>query len=247
MPGGNPYHDKGGQFTSKPEAVRPAVAKAAKAFDPTALAADPIRNLMREMGAMEFEQDRRERPTSTTPHPKSGFSVRNDKPAPKLIQRAPDNYGEGEFPMIADHAKGPFGMGEKAVGPPRPLPFVYRAISEEEYQSILKTGFMQSDGRMNLSQAEGTVTALSDPTFYLPGKLASNPDGDYPGRVIKIALRPEDGWKLDRDGYVKTSQPVSVNQIVRVLATAGHRAAQREGHPRHPHADRRRHQARNGR
>jgi hypothetical protein len=75
---------------------------------------------------------------------------------------------------------------------------------------------MQSDQRMNLSQAEGTVTAITDPTFYLPGKLASNSDGDYPGRLVKIALDPGHPWRYDRDGYVKTNEPIPMKQIVDV-------------------------------
>ena len=75
---------------------------------------------------------------------------------------------------------------------------------------------MQSDQRMNLSQAEGTVTGYHGPHLYLPGKLASNSDGDYAGRLVKIALDPEHPWHYDRDGYVKTNEPIPMKQIVDV-------------------------------
>lgn len=92
------------------------------------------------------------------------------------------------------------------------IPYAYRAISEEDWQGVLQRGSMKSDQRMNLGP-EGTVAALEDPSFYLPGKLASDNPGVYQGRIVKIRLDAEDGWKLDRDGYVKTQQEIPLERI----------------------------------
>jgi DNA topoisomerase-1 len=176
-----------------------------------------LQQIVREMGALDMDTSSTDRPDLFMTHPRSGFTVRDpSKPAPKITTKTPANYGEGEFPMVADFVPGPAGLGDKQVTPERPLPFVFRAVHEDEYQEALERGFMQSDQRMNLSQAEGTVAAVVDPTFYLPGKLASDENGDYPGRLVKIALDPEHGWHYDRDGYVKTSQPIPIKQIVDV-------------------------------
>ena len=93
-----------------------------------------------------------------------------------------------------------------------PIEYAYRAISEEEYQGALKQGYFQSDQRMNLSMDEGTVAALQDPSYYLPGKLASDKPGTYRGRIIKIRLT--DKWRRDTDGYMKTSERIPLDEIV---------------------------------
>jgi hypothetical protein len=99
-------------------------------------------------------------------------------------------------------------------GSEKPIDYVYRAVSEEDYQNILKTGVMKSDGRMNLSADEGTVTSHRDPSYYLPGDTRSAPAGENPGRILKIKVREGDGWHLDgRDSYIKTSEPIPVDRI----------------------------------
>jgi len=95
----------------------------------------------------------------------------------------------------------------------RPLPHVYRAISEEDYQRMKRDDVVNTDARMNLVNSEGLVTSHEDPTWYLPGKLASNSDGEYPGRVIRIKVEPLDGWKVDTDGYVKTNVHIPFSRI----------------------------------
>lgn len=187
-----------------------------------------IRNVLGDMGAFDMEVDPEHRPDLFMKHPKSGFTVRNDKPAPTIVTKLPEQYGQGEFPMVADTVPVDFpkpddvahltahGFQKEVPGTRRPLPFAFRAISEEDYQQSLKRGYMQSDQRMNLSQDEGTVAEVGDPSFYLPGKLSSDADGEYPGRIVKIALRPEDGWTYDRDGYIKTRKPIPVEQLAAV-------------------------------
>ena len=95
----------------------------------------------------------------------------------------------------------------------RPLPHVYRAISEEDYQRMKRDDVINTDARMNLVNTEGLVTSHEDPSWYLPGKLASNPDGEYPGRVIRIRVESSDGWKVDTDGYIKTNEHLPFSRI----------------------------------
>lgn len=95
----------------------------------------------------------------------------------------------------------------------RPLEYGFRAISEDEWNYIKTNGHLKSDERMNLSPDEGTVMSKDNPSFYLPGKLASDQPGVYTGRIIRVRLRPEDGWRYDHDGYLKTKKPVPITQI----------------------------------
>jgi hypothetical protein len=76
-----------------------------------------------------------------------------------------------------------------------------------------KVGYMKSDGRMNLVPDEGTVASIEDPSWYLPGGLNSQPAGDYPGRILKIRIHPDDGWHVGSDGYIKTSGEVPLDRI----------------------------------
>lgn len=99
-------------------------------------------------------------------------------------------------------------------GDPIPVEHVFRAMSEEEWQGIVEKGYMQSDGRMNLAPDEGTVAAFNDPSFYLPGKLASSKQGIYQARIVKIRLSPH--WRLDDDGYVKTNDQIPIESIEEV-------------------------------
>jgi 2'-5' RNA ligase len=172
---------------------------------------------LRAFGAHDLETLQQWRPDLYERHPASGYMVRNDKPRQSVI------HNVGEPPRIQDTVPNKYRMNEEPVpGTVRPPTHLYRAVSEEDYQQALARGFLQSDQRMNLAD-EGTVAAFTDPTFYLPGKLASNKDGVYPARLLKIAYRDEDGWKLDTDGYVKTPLPIPMSQIVDTLRLVVHR------------------------
>lgn len=129
--------------------------------------------------------------------------------ADELTLTAPDGT-----PMEVATFQNEYGNTFGVPGTERPIQYVYRAISEEDYQGILKSGVMKSDGRMNLSMDEGTVASHRDPSWYLPGDLASDQPGEYAGRVVKIKVKEGDGWHIDgRDSYIKTSQPIPVDRI----------------------------------
>src|SRR4051794_18923082 len=110
--------------------------------------------------------------------------------------------------MIGGFVAGPAGLGVNQVTPEPPLPFVSRPIHEHEYQPARVHGFLQIDQCMNPCRAEGAVTVVPDHTFCLPAKVASDADGDYPVRHVKIALDPEQPWHYDRDGYAKTNEQI---------------------------------------
>jgi hypothetical protein len=81
-------------------------------------------------------------------------------------------------------------------------------VSEDEYGFIQRQGVMQSHGKGNISEDEGTCAmAHRSPHVYLPRTGT--------GRILKIKVHPDDGWKVDHDGYVKTTQPISKDRIVR--------------------------------
>ena len=110
-------------------------------------------------------------------------------------------------------------LGIPKYGPgPGVMPeYVYRAVTEEDYQSALARGTLQSDGRMNLDVEEGTVASATNPAWYLPGDQKSVGVGEHPGRILKIKVDPEHGWFLnDADSYVKTTQPIPMDNIVEV-------------------------------
>lgn len=84
--------------------------------------------------------------------------------------------------------------------------YLFRAVSEEDFQRILKQGYIDTDQRGNISLEEGTVTEMGDPGAYLPR--------DKPGRIVRIRYRDEDGWRVDpADHYIKTNQKVPVSRI----------------------------------
>ena len=92
---------------------------------------------------------------------------------------------------------------------PVPLKYVYRAVSIPEYEYILKTGQIKSNLSMNLGDevTQGlTCYHKSFPGWYLPD------DGGY---ILKERATP-DMFLDDRDEYIKTSSPVSINNIVEV-------------------------------
>ena len=90
-----------------------------------------------------------------------------------------------------------------------PLEYVYRAVSVDEYATILKTGKIKSNQSMNIGyEVEQGLTCYdkSFPGFYLPD------DGGY---ILKIKATP-DMFIDDVDEYIKTPNPVSINNIVEV-------------------------------
>lgn len=96
--------------------------------------------------------------------------------------------------------------------------YLYRAVSEEDWKLIQERGYMQSDGRMNLAEYEGTVaSASSNVNFYLPGGLFSDgvagQIGQAQGRVLRIDFDPADGWWVDTDGYVKTNGQIPIERV----------------------------------
>jgi DNA polymerase III epsilon subunit-like protein len=89
----------------------------------------------------------------------------------------------------------------------KPIEYVYRAISEEEWNEALERGYIESDKRMNLTDDEGTVTDAGNPSWYLPNGLG------MAGRIIRIKYDPEDGWRRDHDSYIKTDEPIPISRI----------------------------------
>ena len=90
---------------------------------------------------------------------------------------------------------------------PKPVEWIYRAVSEAEWNGIIENGYMQTDGRMNLADWEGTVATTRDPSFYLPPRLGER------GRVVKMKYDPSDGWWVDTDGYVKTPNKIPAERV----------------------------------
>jgi hypothetical protein len=128
-----------------------------------------------------------------------------------VLQRGPN----GE-PVVMDKVEQKFAFPKPDPSTARPPKYLWRAITEESWQRTLKEGAYKSQGRLNLYASEGTVTAWNTiPTFYLPGRLYSDPPGDYIGRIIRITYDPADGWKMDPKGdeYIKTQQPIPLSRI----------------------------------
>ena len=169
-----------------------------------------VKDVVREMGGYEMVGGQQHHPELYEVHPRSGVRVRRmGAPETKMVP------SEDKRPMVAEFVPGPHRMGEEQVSESRPLKYAFRAVSEEDYQGMLRRGYMQSDERMNLS-AEGTVASKSNPIFYLPGGLQTDEPGDYPGRILKIELRDEDEWIVDEDSYLKTQKPIPMDRIVDV-------------------------------
>jgi hypothetical protein len=226
----DPGGEDGGEWVAKDAtAVDEGEAEADESSSsPAEAEGETLDEMLVSMGAMELEGGEERHPERYMKHPKSGFTV--PKPGvvyPEAVPPVLDEDGWGRKPprirdvMHSEAFKTPegfsdeqaLGYGKWKVGDDRPPDYVYRAISEEEWEGIQKNGFIQTDGRMNLSSDEGTVTALSNPSYYLPGALASDKPGTYHGRIIRIRYRDEDGWRHDRDDYVKTSKPVPIEQV----------------------------------
>lgn len=101
-------------------------------------------------------------------------------------------------------------LDNKPNSDPYPVEWLYRAISDEEWDFINEHGYMQSDGRMNIAEGEGTVATPRDPTFYLPNRVGKR------GRVVRIRYTPEDQWWVDHDGYAKTPAKIPIDRIDQV-------------------------------
>lgn len=114
------------------------------------------------------------------------------------------NFVEGDFDL--PRRSGSFDKDN----PPQ---YLYRAVSEEDWAGIQERGYIQSDGRMNLAEYEGTVAADSDPSFYLPTGVNAR------GRIIRITYDEQDGWYKDIDGYWKTNSRIPVSRVDAVTGT----------------------------
>lgn len=105
--------------------------------------------------------------------------------------------------------------------------YLYRAMSEDHFQQSMRDGVHQSDERGNwIGQSkddpdfppeqaipEGTVAGR----WSYPGYLANSPNGI--GRIVKIEVRPEDGWEPhteadDEGGYFRTFKPIPTDRFV---------------------------------
>ena len=198
----NPNHEpagspEGGEFAS------------ADGGGPTVISGPGVREIADRMGANLLDVRQETRPDLYMKNPR-GWDVRNDKPAPRIRASA-----DGRPRIVDSVPDDRLGMGEQDVpGSERPPDHLFRAVSEEEWQNAQRNGYLQSDQRMNLSQTEGTVAALTNPTWYLPGNLASDAEGDHPGRLLRIAYNDADGWRLDPvDGYVKTNERIPIDRV----------------------------------
>lgn len=98
-------------------------------------------------------------------------------------------------------------MGETHYSESNPPPYLYRAVSEDDWRGIQDRGYMQSDERMNVAQYEGTVAADRDPSFYLPWGIGAQ------GRILRIKYDPADMWWRDSDGYWKTNSKIPLSRI----------------------------------
>jgi hypothetical protein len=128
----------------------------------------------------------------------------------------PDGLRSPVRHMVADRnslttvevAQNDFGNFVPIPGTEKPIEYVYRAVSEDEWQGILKNGYMKSDGRANLTGDEGTVAKAGDPSWYL------HRGDDTEGRIIRIKVASGDGWKRNpHDSYLKTGNQVPSDRI----------------------------------
>ena len=135
-------------------------------------------------------------------------------------------YGSerGGPPRIATVARGggPLGMQDRMVGDPRPPQYLFRAVSEDDWQQVVRRGYMKSDERMNLSPDEGTVAAINNPSFYLPGHLHSQQGRTHVGRIARIDYTDDDGWYSDHDNYAKTQERVPLERISAITEPIAH-------------------------
>ena len=168
-----------------------------------------LQDVLQNMGAFELNTGPEDRPELYMTHPKSGFTVRNpDVTEPRIVA----NFN-GQPRVVDTVPNARLGVGTINTNE-RPPDYLFRAVSEADYQQMKSTGRIQSDGRMNLSSSEGTVAAFTDPSFYLPGHLASNKAGEYEARIIRIKYSDDDKWRLDKiDGYAKTNSAIPFSRV----------------------------------
>lgn len=127
-------------------------------------------------------------------------------------------YDPDSEPLVADGPLGPEYTPTLSAwtyeGPPitnlkrtYPAPtHFYRAVSEEEWQQAIERGYLSSDGRGNISDAEGTNADWTPETSYLPK--------DRPGRLIRMKYDPSDGWfTITYDQYVRTRGQVPIERV----------------------------------
>lgn len=110
------------------------------------------------------------------------------------------------FPVMAEAKRNKFNNVEE-TGDVQDAPYTFRAVSEADWTRMQEDGFLNSDGRMNLVESEGMVTVPSRlPVSYLPKS--------EDGRILRIDLRREDGWRVDPvDDYVKTNISVPIDRV----------------------------------
>lgn len=134
----------------------------------------------------------------------------------RQIVRHTNTREKSNWPGVMDVA----GDYVETIGP---VEHVYRVVSEADYQRMKKQGFLDTDGRGNISASEGLVTDTDIAWSYLGDisgfKGTDNPTGK--GRAIRIKVRPEDGWEADHDGYTKTKKPVPFSQVDMVSQPIG--------------------------
>jgi hypothetical protein len=102
-------------------------------------------------------------------------------------------------------------------------PYVFRTMSDEEYQQGTKQGFFKSDERNNWRSQqralgnhnwhtmpeEGTVAGVSAYTNYLPN--------DKPGRIVKFDTSKHEGWEVHPDvkegDYIRTKGHIPADSV----------------------------------
>jgi len=171
-------------------------------------AGDSLDAMVDNIGARAFYHDADRHPEQYMTRPGVPFLIRNPEVgAPEIIA---DNLRR---PRVVDRFPHPY-IGADRLKNIRLPDHLFRAISEYDWQTIQYLGYVASDGRMNLIATEGTVASFDDPSFYLPGKLASDPVGNYFGRIIRLRYTDDDDWHIDRyDGYAKTQKQIPLVRI----------------------------------
>ena len=93
---------------------------------------DDVFSIIDGMGGSALQISRERRPDLFMVHPKSGMLVRNQVPAPREVTPAPGSHGP---PRFVDTVPPPMRMGDEVpIGPERPPQYLFRAISEEDWQ-----------------------------------------------------------------------------------------------------------------
>lgn len=143
-----------------------------------------------------------------------------DYPTPDNLQNYTDHLHDrlGPEALDADDPRSPWQDENYWENDPQ---YAYRAMSEEHFQDSMKKGFHQSDERGNYqAQAEkfgedpsevpkeGTVAGR----WSVPGYIGNSPSGV--GRVVKIRLRPEDGWEEHpEEEALRTFKPIPTDRF----------------------------------